>query len=625
MPRGAIVTPVNPIARKSRTTRAEYPLTVVYVAATPMPHSDSSTITLDPAERFDSVDPSYFLVIEGGTSRIYPLPATGEVVIGRAPDADLRLSDASVSRRHTKIVVQLEEIVAVDLGSHNGTRVNGQRPVDARALSSGDVVTIGDVVLVLHRGRGAPTVIRPLDFSGLRQRLAEEIDRARTYHRPVGVLLFDASSAVFDQPRVGEALRGQLRPIDVWGFVMTTQLLVLLPDVDEDKLGTISRRMCEWLAPCAPSLRGGGVVCPTDASHVDTLLFLARRASECAKFGEVAIRPNLGIHRQIGAHDVLIADAAMLRVYDLVDKLAASSLPVLIHGETGTGKEIVAAALHEGSARRAHRLVTINCASMPESLVESELFGHERGAFTGATSAKVGLLEAARGGTVFLDEIGELLPSVQAKLLRVLETKRFTRLGDVNERAVDIRLVAATHRDLEADVAAGRFRRDLYFRLNAAVVRLPPLRHRQAEIPLLARMFLTHAAQALGKSPPKLSDRVMTQLCAHDWSGNLRELKHDMEYLAATVEGPTVEPWHLPPKFTGNVADEPMQRPNEHSAEKRFRPLEEELRDLEKQRMREALEATGGVQTRAADLLAMPRRTFFAKMKHYGLSPKSEK
>jgi len=196
---------------------------------------------------------------------------------------------------------------------------------------------------------------------------------------------------------------------------------------------------------------------------------------------------------EVGDRSVVIADPAMARMYQLLERLAVSELPVLVCGETGTGKEVAAGALHQFSHRSERPLVSLNCAAIQENLVESELFGYERGAFSGAIAAKPGLLEVASGGTVFLDEIGDLPAAVQAKLLRVIETKRVLRLGDVRERTIDIRVIAATNRDLVKDVVAGRFRRDLYFRLSGATLWLPPLRDRPRELPILAEMFLHDA------------------------------------------------------------------------------------------------------------------------------------
>lgn len=182
----------------------------------------------------------------------------------------------------------------------------------------------------------------------------------------------------------------------------------------------------------------------------------------------------------------LVADPAMIRIYALIDRIAPADLPVLIIGETGCGKELVAAALHAGSPRARLAMIPLNCAALHEHLAESELFGHERGSFSGAVSTKAGLIEAATGSTLFLDEVGELSPVTQAKLLRVLESGRLTRVGDVHERVVDVRIIAATNRDLRAEVAAGRFRRDLFFRLSGAILEIPPLRQRAVEISILA-------------------------------------------------------------------------------------------------------------------------------------------
>ena len=244
---------------------------------------------------------------------------------------------------------------------------------------------------------------------------------------------------------------------------------------------------------------------------------------------------------EIGSSRVLVADAAMLHVYTQLARLAPTDLSVLILGETGTGKELAASALHFWSKRWKAPLVAVNGASLPENLAESELFGYERGAFSGAAQGKPGLLESAPGGTIFLDEIGDLSAAVQAKLLRVLETRRLTRLGSVHERTIDVRIIAATHRNLQDGVRAGWFREDLYYRLSVAVVRLPPLRMRRRELPLMARRFLEDACREVGRAPMVLTEGAMERLAAHSWPGNVRELKNLMAYLATAVSGPALE------------------------------------------------------------------------------------
>jgi transcriptional regulator with GAF, ATPase, and Fis domain len=330
----------------------------------------------------------------------------------------------------------------------------------------------------------------------------------------------------------------------------------------------------------------------------------------------------------LGTQRVIVADPAVVRIYDLIERLAPVDLPVLITGETGSGKELVATAIHALSPRSSRPLISLNCAALHDSLIESELFGHEKGAFSGAIATRAGLIEAASGSTLFLDEVGELAPAVQAKLLRVLEVHRVTRVGDTREREVDVRIVAATNRDLEADVAAGRFRRDLYFRLSAATLHLPPLRQRQGELPLMATAFLEDACRRNGRPMMRISDSAMEALVEHPWPGNVRELKNLMQYLAATITSSVMLADHVQERI-GGAQNTPMPRqalpPPPPLDARQFRPLADELRELEITRIRQALEATGGNQTRAAQLLAMPVRTFFEKAKQFGLTPKKKR
>jgi DNA-binding NtrC family response regulator len=298
-------------------------------------------------------------------------------------------------------------------------------------------------------------------------------------------------------------------------------------------------------------------------------------------------------------------------------------LPVLVSGETGVGKENAALALHLWSPRAAHPFVVVNCAALPESLVESELFGHEKGAFSGATSAKAGYLESAAGGTLLLDEIGEVPLTVQAKLLRAVETRRIVRVGDVRERKVDVRIVAATNRALDEEVRAGRFRQDLYFRLAAAVLHLPPLRERPLELPRLARLFLDEACRAAGRPPMSLAPAAMLLLGRHSWPGNVRELKHAMDWAAASASGDELQPEHLPERIAADAVEPeratnapPPEPPRAVPPPERSpRPLNESLKEFERARIEEALAASGGNQSRAAELLGLPLRTFVYKLK----------
>jgi DNA-binding NtrC family response regulator len=294
-------------------------------------------------------------------------------------------------------------------------------------------------------------------------------------------------------------------------------------------------------------------------------------------------------------------------------------MPVLVTGETGAGKELVANALHERSHRARRPMLSLNSATLHEALVQSELFGHEKGAFSGAVATRTGFIEAASGSTLFLDEIGELSLAHQAKLLRVLETGRVTRLGDTHEREVDVRIVSATNRELEAEVTAGRFRRDLLFRLAAATLILPPLRQRPLELPVLATAFLEEACRSSAREFMRISDAAMEVLHGHAWPGNVRELKNLMRYLAATVPHHELLADHVREQL---VRSKPASTPAGEPRTVRFRPLAEEVRELEMTRIREALEATDGNITRAAQLVAVPMRTFFEKVNRLGLHPK---
>ena len=318
----------------------------------------------------------------------------------------------------------------------------------------------------------------------------------------------------------------------------------------------------------------------------------------------------------------VVLDPAMRRLYELAARIARGSIPVLLVGETGTGKEVFAEYLHAASTRSAGPLVRVNCAALTDSLVESELFGHEKGAFTGAQRERRGLLESADTGTVFLDEVGEMPLAMQAKLLRVLEDGRVLRVGGSSPRPIDVRFVAATNRDLELEVGAGRFRRDLYFRLAGAVIAIPALRDRRAEIEPLAEQFAAHAAQRLGRPAPGFTSAARTTLRAHTWPGNVRELRNVVERAVLLAEtaidvdhlmfGAPLASAQLPPS-----ADASSPPPVSVDA---GAPLADQLASLERERIVDALARCHGNQTRAAELLGMPRRTLIKRLDQYGIS-----
>jgi transcriptional regulator with PAS, ATPase and Fis domain len=301
----------------------------------------------------------------------------------------------------------------------------------------------------------------------------------------------------------------------------------------------------------------------------------------------------------------------MRGVLALADRVAVGDITVLIVGETGVGKEVVADHIHARSPRSAHPLVKLNCAAMPEQLLESELFGHEKGAFTGAVAAKPGLLEQADGGTVFLDEIGELSLATQAKLLRVLEQREILRVGGLKPRAINVRFVAATHRDLEAAIAAERFREDLYFRIAGVTLQIPPLRERPDEILPLAERFAQRAAAALSRPTPAISPAARELLRGYRWPGNVRELRNVIDRATLLCDG-TIEVGQLPDDRMSRPA---VAAPAEASG---LGEVRVQADALERQAIESALARTGGNQTEAARQLGISRRTLTNKLNQHG-------
>ncbi|HSS01375.1 MAG TPA: sigma 54-interacting transcriptional regulator [Kofleriaceae bacterium] len=318
--------------------------------------------------------------------------------------------------------------------------------------------------------------------------------------------------------------------------------------------------------------------------------------------------------------DLMLTEASMRAVRQLAERVAGSMLSVLIVGETGVGKELVAELVHRRSPRAPAPLLCLNCAALSEPLIESELFGHEKGAFTGALRTKPGLLEVARGGTVFLDEIGELPLVLQAKLLRVVESRQILRVGGLEPRAIDVRFVAATHRDLQAEVHAGRFREDLFYRLNGITLAIPPLRERTSEIAELARRFVDEACARTHRRPaPSWSANALALLVRHPWPGNIRELKNAVERAVVLCTGDVLEVAHLPEALRDASLSDPLGPrppigPTDDEAALRSR-----LADLDRRRIAEALAQAGGNQSRAARALGIARNTLIARMKAYGL------
>jgi DNA-binding NtrC family response regulator len=421
--------------------------------------------------------PLHLTVMAPNRFETHPLPAAGEITVGRDEAADVRLVDELASRLHLRVGVDGGRIWVEDLGSSNGTFLRGARLVPGARVPvlPGEAMTIGFTHLMVQRQRAATAAPAP---------------------GPDGEVV------------VSEAMR--------------------------------------------------------------QLYQLAGRAAG--------------------------------------GRTAAGLINLLILGETGVGKEVMASWLHRHSPRAAGPFVCINCAALTETLLESELFGHERGAFTGATTAKPGLLEAAARGTVFLDEIGDMPGALQTKLLRALENREVTRVGGLTPRAIDVRFVAATNRDLESEVAAKRFRQDLYFRLNGITLTIPPLRDRVEEIEPLAHRFIAAAAAAAGRQPPVVGADALARLRAHSWPGNIRELRNVIERALILGDGGEIAARDLPLSAPGHL-------PATDEAPADLSPAEES----ERRRIIEVMASFGGNQTRTARKLGMARGTLIERLKRYGI------
>ena len=327
------------------------------------------------------------------------------------------------------------------------------------------------------------------------------------------------------------------------------------------------------------------------------------------------LKRTLGLSHQFS--NIIGRSEAMLAVFKMVETVARTNSTILLTGESGTGKGLVAQAIHFNSLRRDKPMVSLNCGAMPEALLESELFGHMRGAYTSADSNKKGLLEVAERGTIFLDEIGEMSAVMQVKLLRVLQERRFRRVGGLEELTADIRVIAATNQDLARLILEGRFREDLFYRINVIPISLPPLRERREDIGLLADHFLAKYVEQMDKPIAAISHEALELLIQHDWPGNIRELENVLERAVALEATPTILPDSLPASIRGE-APRAAQAPAEALPDAGF-DLEAHVKEIERGYIAEALKRAGGVQVKAAELLGMSFRSFRYYVKKYNL------
>ncbi len=351
---------------------------------------------------------------------------------------------------------------------------------------------------------------------------------------------------------------------------------------------------------------------------VDEIQLVIQKALEKARLVEENIQLKRELKNKYGFHNLIGLSEPMRKIYEMIRQVAPSKSNILISGESGTGKELVAKAIHYNSPRRNYPLLTVNCASIPESLLESELFGHTRGAFTGAYQSKRGVFELADSGTIFLDEIAEMAPSLQAKLLRVIEDRSFRKVGGEQELKVDVRIIAATNRDPEKEIAAGKFRDDLYYRLNVIRIHLPLLRERKEDIPILAQHFLEKYTRELDKPIRKISDEVEQIFMKYPWPGNVRELQNVIER-AVSLEGTEVIlPESIPEKV--RYPEVRLELASGIHLPPQGIDLEKTLQDLECKLIKEALAETRGVKVKAAELLGLSFRSFRYRVTKLGVA-----
>jgi two-component system, NtrC family, response regulator PilR len=356
----------------------------------------------------------------------------------------------------------------------------------------------------------------------------------------------------------------------------------------------------------------------TKPFKVEELRLVIEKALEKKVLSVENRRLRKELRGQIRDRNIIGHSRAMQEVFDLIAQVAETKTNVLVYGESGTGKELVARAIHEQGVRHDEPFIALNCGAIPENLLESELFGHARGSFTGAVQNKEGLFEAASGGTLFLDEIGELSPALQVKLLRALQEKTIRRVGDTVDRKVDVRIISATNRRLEDEVAAGRFREDLYYRLNVIELRLPPLRERVEDIPLLAQFFVRRYAEELGKTIDGMNNEAYEVLARYPFPGNVRELENLVERAVALSRSPVLGADRLPASVREFRESGEAPRVTAEGVD-----LEKLVADYERSLLAEALRAAGGVKKRAARLLGISFRSFRYRLEKLGIEDPS--
>jgi transcriptional regulator with GAF, ATPase, and Fis domain len=613
-------------------------------------------------------------IIEGpGAGRVYVVDRPSNVV-GREGDCDVKLEDSRSSRRHAEIVRQkADSYLLRDLGSSNGTIVNGATVRGERQLRDGDEISVGQTKMVFILRGIAPaaeylpepeTILQVMDTQAL-PLLSDDASPAGGVVKNLRFLLDLArvSEEASDLVSLAQALEDGLtksiqadrvflfsgkdegmRPVErklkphlrrIYELPYSTSVvtqaarekIAVMSNLREDERFRDARSVAAGqitAAICVPLIVGGELL---GALYLDRMgeaepfkgeeLELASAAGlQCS----VALLNIKRISELRESRDRLEAELsgpkgfvgeahALRQVYDFIERASPTDAGVLILGESGTGKELIARAIHKSSPRVDRPFVIVNCAALAENLAEAELFGHERGAFTGADKSRPGRFLAADGGTIFLDEVGELSEPIQAKLLRVLEEGEITPVGEAGVRHIDVRVVAATNRDLARQVEEGKFRRDLYYRLNILMVELPPLRKRATDVPLLLRHFVRFFGERCGRPNMALSAEVVDLCLKYPWPGNVRELRNAVERMVILARGSEISPSDLPTEISGT------QNLRVPGAAGGLRTLA----DVEREHIDAVLTQVNGNKKKAAEVLGIDRSTLYAKLKQYGI------
>ena len=582
-----------------------------------MPRNDRSTAGVDALPAAPERPDAWYLVLAQTTgeasSRVMPLADGAEIVFGRREGCEIVIDHDAVSRRHAVVRRRGATVTVEDLGSRNGTLVNGASITGPRRVSPGDELTIGPVVAIVATTTAVRRRLAVGTLTELEDRLSAEVDRALRYHRSLGLVMVRFEGQADAVAARLEALGGELRRMDFLAEYGPDEFALVLPEADDVASNAVANRVAIVEPAGRVTVRIGIAVFPQDGTAVGELIGAARERLRGARVG--GTRAETAGKVTLLGKPVVIADPVMKQVFTLARQCAGSMITVLIVGETGTGKEVVAEAVHRYSPRADKPYVRLNCASLPESLLEAELFGHERGAFTGAVRQKAGYFEVASGGSLFLDEIGELPPGAQAKLLRALESRKIVRVGGTQEISVDVRVVCATNRDLHAEIARGRFREDLYFRIGAFVIPVPPLRDRRGEIEPLARQFAREIAGELGHRPPQFTQAALAALATYDWPGNVRELRNAIERAVVLSSGATIDLEHLPDR----VRDAPGAAAAISLDDAPPLDVRRRVSEVERSAVVAALDEAGGNQTHAARRLGVSRFALIRLMDKHGL------